>query len=483
MKKVISILVSFQLVGLMIVSFFLSSCQQDILDDEAKGEALGGFTLTAPSNNTTLSLNAAYPTKEVLIQWGAAQPGVSIKPTYKWVASIKGGDLNTPLLSIPSDNNGNDTHLTLTYKTIDDALKAAGIPDQGQVDLVWAVIADNGSVQVQSTDTYNISITRFGVGLTDFTLYGPKSTTASTELETGGTLKFIWQKTTSTSGAVSYKVLVSDADNPNNKVEFVSDNSGADTVLTLTHDALSDAFLAKGYQAGAPVSLSWTVNATAGSATQPSIYSNSLPVLLIGKPTKLFIVGGSTIVDWSPPDAIGLVYMGDGKFDMYQYITVAGSGFKFLPQKGSYDGDIGKKKGVEGELVSDAEDNLTIPSDGFYRIEVAMNVDKETGTYKVTSTDWGIIGDATLNGWGSSTPMTITSATKGTYTWIVTTELNVGYMKFRANDSWDINLGDDDANGTLEYTGGGNISIATKGNYTITLNLSPTGYTYSLIKN
>ena len=66
----------------------------------------------------------------------------------------------------------------------------------------------------------------------------------------------------------------------------------------------------------------------------------------------------------------------------------------------------------------------------------------------------------------------------------ITLNLTAGEMKFRANDAWDINFGDDGANGSLEY-GGANIAIASAGNYTITLDLKGGGgkYTYTVKKN
>ena len=55
-------------------------------------------------------------------------------------------------------------------------------------------------------------------------------------------------------------------------------------------------------------------------------------------------------------------------------------------------------------------------------------------------------------------------------------------IKFRANDAWDINLGDTKADGLLE-PGGDNIKVAVAGKYLVTLNLSVGGnYTYVLTK-
>jgi hypothetical protein len=68
---------------------------------------------------------------------------------------------------------------------------------------------------------------------------------------------------------------------------------------------------------------------------------------------------------------------------------------------------------------------------------------------------------------------------KGSYKWTKTITLFAGEMKFRANDSWDVNLGDDGANGTLEY-GGANMNV-TAGTYIVELILDPVnGYTYTI---
>jgi uncharacterized protein involved in high-affinity Fe2+ transport len=67
--------------------------------------------------------------------------------------------------------------------------------------------------------------------------------------------------------------------------------------------------------------------------------------------------------------------------------------------------------------------------------------------------------------------------------WTVTAVLSQKEMKFRANNSWDLNLGDTGANGTMEY-GGDNIKVTSAGTYTITLDLSsPRNYKYTLTKN
>ena len=117
---------------------------------------------------------------------------------------------------------------------------------------------------------------------------------------------------------------------------------------------------------------------------------------------------------------------------------------------------------------------------GYYLIKA----DTETLTYTTTAiSTWGIIGDATPGSWDSSTAMTYDKTTK---LWSVTVDLTAKNFKFRANNGWDINLGDikPTADGqSLEY-GGADIPVASAGNYTITLDLSsPRDYKYTITKN
>ena len=68
--------------------------------------------------------------------------------------------------------------------------------------------------------------------------------------------------------------------------------------------------------------------------------------------------------------------------------------------------------------------------------------------------------------------------------WEVTTDLEAGVFKFRANDAWDINYGLDDPLINSLKKDGSDIAVDEAGNYTITLilNNSPI-YTYTIVKN
>ncbi len=89
------------------------------------------------------------------------------------------------------------------------------------------------------------------------------------------------------------------------------------------------------------------------------------------------------------------------------------------------------------------------------------------------ATTWGVVGDATTNGWnGPDMPFYKSTANPAEFVAYVT--LTDGEIKFRENNDWANNLGDNGADGILE-PGGANIAVSA-GTYKITLNLSASTY-------
>ena len=77
----------------------------------------------------------------------------------------------------------------------------------------------------------------------------------------------------------------------------------------------------------------------------------------------------------------------------------------------------------------------------------------------------GLVGDALPSGWDVSVPMV--QSTFDAHMWKITQTLTDGKMKFRANNSWDVNWGDN----------GGDI-IVTAGKYDIWFNDLDGRYTF-----
>ena len=101
---------------------------------------------------------------------------------------------------------------------------------------------------------------------------------------------------------------------------------------------------------------------------------------------------------------------------------------------------------------------------GFYQI--VANVMDATLTF--TETSWGIIGPAQPGGWNDDTNMTYN---KNEDCWETTVELAADYLKFRANDGWNIDVGGS-LNDLTEK--GADIMVPEAGTYEVKLYLSRT---------
>jgi len=113
------------------------------------------------------------------------------------------------------------------------------------------------------------------------------------------------------------------------------------------------------------------------------------------------------------------------------------------------------------------------------RIKSDTKVSNNFNSIKVTpyQPNWGIIGSATTDGWNNSTAMNYNPNT-GKYS--LSLYLNSGEFKFRLDNSWAVNYGDDGNNLSLEQNGA-NIPVSAAGNYTIVLDIDNHSYTITPI--
>ncbi|HMV09802.1 MAG TPA: hypothetical protein PKA45_12985, partial [Cyclobacteriaceae bacterium] len=89
------------------------------------------------------------------------------------------------------------------------------------------------------------------------------------------------------------------------------------------------------------------------------------------------------------------------------------------------------------------------------------------------STPWGVVGGA-YNNWGNGPDAPFfTTSTAGVI--VAYVKVRAGLIKFRQNNSWDVNVGDNGADGTLE-AGGSDITV-TAGSKKITFNTNNNTYT------
>ncbi|MEM6963981.1 MAG: RagB/SusD family nutrient uptake outer membrane protein [Bacteroidota bacterium] len=126
--------------------------------------------------------------------------------------------------------------------------------------------------------------------------------------------------------------------------------------------------------------------------------------------------------------------------------------------------------GADGTLEAGGDNIVVADAGGYF-----LSVDLANLTYELEPANWGLIGSAT-GSWDVDQDMTYDPAEKA---WTITTSLVSGAIKFRANDAWDINLGDDAADALLEREGA-DINIPNAGTYSIKLFVENPDYTYAI---
>ena len=227
------------------------------------------------------------------------------------------------------------------------------------------------------------------------------------------------------------------------------------------------------------------VKSTVAAAASPT-YSNVVTmtvtayrdIIKYAYPSALNLAGN--FQGWDPGTAPQIVKQNNGGYNGFEGYIVFNSAtpeFKMVKGDNWGAGDYGS---AGGNALGNGGSNLTLPGGGpgltgYYRIR-ANETNMTWSNTKINT--WGIIG--AFNGWGSSVPLTFNASTG---VWSITRDMPTGEFKFRANDDWGINFGDNGGDFKPDYDGS-NLNITAAGNYTISLDLSVGGnYAYTLKKN
>ncbi len=113
---------------------------------------LGDFALISPANGAEVAVEADG-NDPVVIEWEVSENAES----YVWVANLPGEGFADPLLSLPSDNDGTGTSLTLTTGIVYDVLVDLGIVPGSSVTIEWTVIASAGENTLQAENVWEVT--------------------------------------------------------------------------------------------------------------------------------------------------------------------------------------------------------------------------------------------------------------------------------------------------------------------------------------
>jgi len=202
------------------------------------------------------------------------------------------------------------------------------------------------------------------------------------------------------------------------------------------------------------------------------IYSNTVNLSvtpyssLLDLSTSLGVVGSGTPGGWGNENILDLPFYTTATTNVYvAYVTLRNGEIKFR-NNNDWSENWGDD-GADGTLDSYGS-NISV-SAGTYKIEVNFS----SMTYTMEEYSWGIVGSATTNGWGGPDMMFHYNSYQDDWKAVVT--LADGEAKFRFNNDWAVNYGDDGADGTMEANGA-NIPVSA-GHYLVTMNLNTQSYT------
>jgi starch-binding outer membrane protein SusE/F len=182
------------------------------------------------------------------------------------------------------------------------------------------------------------------------------------------------------------------------------------------------------------------------SAISVTTYSDAVAL------RDLFLVGEATAPGWNPDNNNPPLFRDPENTDLYVYTGFFNAGgFKVLETIGQWQPQYGTNDGstiAVNEGGGSDPDVFSIPTAGFY----TFTMDLEANTFSIvpftgnTSVQYatvGTIGDSIQpTAWDSSVPMT-SRAFGGDHIWYIEQTVVDGFIKFRANDSWDVNWGAD----------------------------------------
>lgn len=443
----------------------------DKTDDLPIYETGTGSNLTLSTSNVTLT-DANKGSDVVKFSW--TDPQFATDPSnYKYVVEIapKGTNFANPYVLTTVGGATGDA--SITGAQLNSAMIAWGLPYAQSADLdvrLKSSYANNNDLKV--SPVVNLKVTPYAVPFTlTASSTGPFSPTPQTKDNI--LTKLSWGAPNYGTSTVSYVLEYSKA----------GTNFASTKTITIAADSLQKSLtgmelyqMANGViiPLGTNGSVDVRIKATVNGTGQVS-YSNIQTLTIKPVEMILYMYMPGDYQGWSPASAAKLASSDGINYEGYVWVPAGGSGeFKMTSDPDWNHTNYGGTSTATGGTLDASGGNLKWPATGKYYL---VKVNMDTKEWTVTETSWGLIGSATPGGWDNSTPMSYDPAIGK---WKATVTFTAAEFKFRANNSWDINLGADPANVPYLWYGKDNIPI-TAGSKTVLLDLSnPLKYTYTV---
>ncbi|WP_291064881.1 MULTISPECIES: SusE domain-containing protein [unclassified Empedobacter] len=258
------------------------------------------------------------------------------------------------------------------------------------------------------------------------------------------------------------------------QIDVKGDNFENHQVLTSTSTLTADvtvkelnlAVIALGLEPFKEGEIEYRIVSTVGTPGSKQLISNVNILKITPYPTDLStnwgVVGSATPNGWDGPDV--QFWKTDVTNVFVAYTDLKAGEIKFR-QDNKWELDYG---GSNGKLEKGGK-NIAVDA-GTYKI----TMDLTNLTYKLDNYSWGLVGDATANGWDGPDQKLSYDGTLDA--WTITTTLKDGEFKFRLNNDWGTNFGGTSNAGELTDKDGTNIKIKA-GKYKITANFNKKTYT------
>lgn len=281
--------------------------------------------------------------------------------------------------------------------------------------------------------------------------------------------------------APTYSVLVDKKGGDFSKAAVISVGSELKKVFKASE--LNAILLSMGVVSGAAGDVDIKVQSLVGSATILTSTINSLKATTYSEKLDLSspwgVVGDATANGWNGPDVP--MYKSDIANTLVAYVTLNDGQIKFR-RYNDWGVNLGSSGSVEPDPATAGTLALNGKNLGVKKGTYKITVDTTGLKYKVESYSWGVVGDATTNGWNGPDMPLMYDATVDLWRGVLT--LNDGQIKFRQNNDWAVNYGStgsvepDPIGATGGLSAGGKNFGVKKGTYLVTLDLKKLKYTF-----